>query len=71
MGSSSAWLSLTSFETVLLDYIVTAVMSASIKKFFLSKLVSFYIAILIMKMEEKQHFWQNMLYYFKKGTRWK
>ena len=65
MGSSSAWLSLTSFETVLLDYIVTAVMSASIKKFFLSKLVSFYIAILIMKMEEKQHFWQNMLYYFK------
>ena len=20
-----------------------------------------------MKMEEKQHFWQNMLYYFKKG----
>ena len=35
MGSSSAWLSLSSFETVLLDYIVTAVLPASIKKIFI------------------------------------
>ena len=34
----------------------------------LSKLVNFYVAILISKMEEeKQHFWHIMLYYFKKG----
>ena len=34
----------------------------------LSKLVNFYVAILILKMEEKkQHSWHIMLYYFKKG----
>ena len=31
-----------------------------------SKLVNFYVAILTLKMEEKQHF-QHMLYHFKKG----
>ena len=35
----------------------------------LSKLVNFYAAILMLKMEENtQHFWHIMLYYFKKGT---
>ena len=30
--------------------------------------MNFYVAILILKMEEKkQHFWHIMLYYFKKG----
>ncbi|MCG5651127.1 hypothetical protein L0P53_14440, partial [Holdemanella sp. DFI.5.21] len=53
--------------TVLLDCIVTAVISACIKKS-LSKLVNFCVATLILKMEEnKQHFWYIMLYYFKKG----
>ena len=34
----------------------------------LSKLVSFCVAILTLKMEEKeQYFWHIMLYYFKKG----
>ena len=34
----------------------------------LVKLVNFYIAIFILKMEEKkQHFWPIMLYYFQKG----
>ena len=33
----------------------------------LSKLVNFYLAILILKMEENAHFWHIMLYYFKKG----
>ena len=34
----------------------------------LSKLVNFYVAILILKMEgKKQHFQHIMLYYFKKG----
>ena len=33
-----------------------------------SKLVNFYAAILILKIEEnKQYFWHIMLYYFKKG----
>ena len=32
-----------------------------------SKLANFCVAILIFKMEEKQHFWHTMLYYFKKG----
>ena len=64
-GSSSASLSLTSFETTLLDCIATAVISVCIKKH-LSKLVNFCVAILIWKMEEnKQHFWHVMLYYFK------
>ena len=29
--------------------------------------MNFCVAILIFKMEEKQHFWHTMLYYFKKG----
>ena len=33
----------------------------------LSKLVNFCLAILILKMEEKQQFQHIMLYYFKKG----
>ena len=44
-GSNSALLSQTSFETILLDYIVTAVISACILKN-LSKLVNFCAAIL-------------------------
>ena len=60
-------MSLTSFETILLDCIMIADISACIKKN-LSKLVNFCVAILILKMEEKkQHFQHIMLYYFKKG----
>ena len=56
MACSSAWLSLTSFETILLDCKKT------------SKLVNFCVAILILKMkEETQHFQHIMFYYFKKG----
>ena len=60
-------MSLTSFETILLDCIVTAVITAvHLKK--TSKLVSICAAILILKMEENmQHFWHIMLYYFKTG----
>ena len=65
-GSSSAWLSLTSFKTILLDCIVTAVTSVCIFK--KSKLVSFYVSILISKMkEDTQHFRCIMLYFFNKG----
>ena len=57
-----------SFETFLLDCIVTAVISVCIKRKHLSKLVNFCVAILTLKMEENtQHFWHIMLYYFKKG----
>ena len=60
-------MSLTSFEIILLDYIVTAVISVCTLKS-LSKLVNFCVAILILKMEDNtQHFWHIMLYYFKKG----
>ena len=60
-------MSLTSFETILLDCIVMTVISVCIKK--LSELVNFYAAILILKMEENiQHFQHIMLYYFKKGN---
>ena len=53
-------------QTILLGCIVTAVISACIKK--PSKLVNFCVAILILKIEEnKQQFWHVMLYYFKKG----
>ena len=46
---------------------MTAVISTCIKEN-LSKLLNFYVAILILKMEEhKQHFWHIMLYFFKKG----
>ena len=46
---------------------MTAVISVCIIKN-LTILVSFCVAILILKMEEdKQHFWHIMLYYFKKG----
>ena len=55
-------MSLTSFETILLDCIVTAVISACIKK------KNFCVAILILNMEENiRHFWHIMLYYLKKG----
>ena len=47
-GSGSA---LTSFETILLDCIVTAVTSTCIKKT-LSKLVNFCVTILILKIQE-------------------
>ena len=58
---------LTSFETILLDCIVTALISACILKN-LSKMVNFCAAILILQMEENmQHFQCVMLYYFKKG----
>ena len=58
---------LTPFKTILLDCIVTAVISACIKKN-LWKLVNFCVAILILKMKEnRQCFWNIMLYYFKKG----
>ena len=50
-GSSSAYLSLTSFKIFLLDCIVTAVISVCIKKN-LSKLVNFCVDILILKMKE-------------------
>ena len=49
---SSTWLSLTSFETNLLDCIVAAVLSVCIKKKNLPKLVNFRVAILILKTEE-------------------
>ena len=66
---SSALLFLTSFETVLLDCILTAVISVCIKKNS-SKLVNFCVAFLILKMEgKKQHFWHFMLHYFKKGKK--
>ena len=59
--------SLTSYKTILLDCIVTAVITAFIFKN-VSKLVNFCVALLILKMEEnKQHFWHTMLYYFKKS----
>ena len=67
-GSSSAYLYLTSFKTILLDCIVTAVIPACIFLKNLSYLVSFCIVILILKMEGNiQHIWHIMLYYFKKG----
>ena len=51
---------------MLLDCIVTAVISVCIKK--ASKLVNFCVAILILKMEENtQHFQNIMLYHFKRG----
>ena len=54
-------------ETILLDCMVTAVMSVYILKS-LSKLAHFCLAILVLKMEENmQYFWHIMLYYFKKG----
>ena len=60
-------MSLTTFETILFDCIVTAVISVCILKK-TSKLVNFCVAILILKMEEKkQHYQHIMLYYFKKG----
>ena len=57
-------MSLTSFETILLDCIVTIVITYLKNT---SKLVNFYVAILILKIEQNmQHFWHIMLYYFKK-----
>ena len=58
-------MSLTSFEIILLDCIVTAVISAYIFKK-LSKLVNFCVAILVLKIKENiQLFWHSVLYYFK------
>ena len=58
---------LTSFETILLNCIMKAVISAALKKH-LSKLVNFCAAILILKVEENlQCFQCIVLYYFKKG----
>ena len=48
---------------------MTAVISVCIQKKNLSKLANFYVAILILKMEENKHFWPIMLYYFKKGKK--
>ena len=60
-------MSLTAFETILLDSIVTAVIPGCIKKNLL-KVVNFCVAILILKMEENKHHFQHiMLYYFKSG----
>ena len=54
-------------KTILLDCIVTIVISVCIKRK-LIKIGSFCAAILILKMEENmQHFQHIMLYYFKKG----
>ena len=59
-------MSLTSFKTILLDCIVTAVNQCAFKK--TSELVNFCAAIFILKMEEhEQHFQHILLYYFKKG----
>ena len=45
-----------------------AVISACIFLKKVSKLVNFYVAILILKMEgKKATFWHIMLYYFRKG----
>ena len=53
--------------TILLDCIVTAVISACLKKN-LPKFVNFCAAIFILEMEKDiQHFCCIMLYYFKKG----
>ena len=52
-ASSSAQLSFISFKTILLDCIVTTVISACIFK--KSKFVNFCIAILILKMEGKRN----------------
>ena len=49
----------------MIDYIVTAVISMSIKKS-LTKLVNFCVAILILIMEENTHFLHIMLYFFQK-----
>ena len=65
-GSSRAYWSLTSFKTILLDCIVTAVISACTLKN-VSKLVNFCVAILISMEENMQHFQHIMLYLFKKG----
>ena len=66
MGSSSAWLSLSSFETVLLDYIVTAVLPASIKKIFI-KIGKYLYSHLNNEDGRKTTFLAYYLYYFKKG----
>ena len=61
-------MSLTLLETILSYCITTVVVSMCIKKENSSKLVNFRVVILILKVEEnKQHFWNVMLYYFKKG----
>ena len=67
MALVSVSLSLTSLETILLDCIVTAIISTYINKN-LSELVNFCEAILILKMgKDMEHFQPIMLYYFKQG----
>ena len=65
--SSCVYVSLTLFETILLDSIVTAVIPLCIKQKKNIKLVNFSVAILILNLKEKQHFRHIMLYYLKKG----
>ena len=67
-GSSTIQLSLSSFDPILLDYIVTAIISSCTKRKHTSKFVVFCIEILIVKMEEnKQHLQHIMLCYFKRS----
>ena len=66
-GSSSTQLSLTSFEVILLDCIVTAVISVHFFKK-LIKIGELLCSHFNTEMEENmQHFQHIMLYYFKKG----
>ena len=65
---SSALLSLTSFETVLLDCIVTVVISVCIKK--IIKIGEFLCRYFnIEDGRKKATFWHFMLYYFMKGKK--
>ena len=59
-------MSLTSFETILLDCIDSCHISMHLKKD-LSKLVNFCVAILILKIEEKKQHFRHIILYFKKG----
>ena len=64
-GSSSASLSLTSLETMLLDCIVAAVIQWAFQN--IIRIGGFCAAILILKMEENMLcFWHIMLYYPRK-----
>ena len=66
-GPSGARLSLTSFETVLLDCIMIAVTSLCINKKKLSKIGEFLCSHLkILKMEEDMQHFQRIWHYFKK-----
>ena len=61
-------MSLASFETILLDCIVTAVITACIVNKKLIKIGEFLCSHFNIEYgRKKQHFWHIMLYYFKKG----